>query len=131
MTGIFPSLLAFVRLWIAPGRRFVEAREAGAFPDFAVALVISGYVGIYISRTCSTDMLGFGSGSGWPSNTNSRSSVVAVTGMETLPPVHSWIGCLSLNHWPVLLGSLCLAAQRLRAAVLSCLSTRAAESAQF
>src|SRR5579864_6463227 len=96
-----------------------------------VAVVISGCVGIYISRTCSTDILGFGSGSGCPSNTNSRSSVVTVSGMETLPSVHSWIGCLPLNHWPVLLGSSCFAAQRLRAAQLICLSTRAAESPQF
>src|SRR6185437_15183475 len=39
-----------------------------------VAVVISGCAGIYISRTCSTAMPGLGSGSTFPSNTNSRSS---------------------------------------------------------
>ena len=54
-------------------------------------LVISGCVGMYISRTCSTDILGFGSGSGCPSNTNSRSRVVTFTDIVGLPPANSEI----------------------------------------
>src|SRR5579859_5817000 len=49
-----------------------------------VAVVISGCAGMYISRTCSTDMFGFGSGSRRPSNTNSRSRVETFTDMAVI-----------------------------------------------
>src|SRR5205823_89267 len=82
---------------------------------------------MYISRTCSTDMFGLGSGSGCPSKTNSRSSLVTVTGMVGLPP-RRW---LLIDHSVVprcqkLPENQCSVSRRPQAVLLKDLSTTAA-----